>query len=255
MPVSHESSSVRRFLVTWRDPDARRIAPVGVLTFDGTYRFHYLRAARDLRSFKAFPNFPELDQEYVSPYLFPFFSARVMDRRRSDFGDYCAALALSQDADDLDLLARSGGWRQGDRVAVTEEPAVAVDGSTSYVFLVRGIGHCIGDDDQREALLASLSTGDRLDVVHDKDNKVNRRALLLTTSEGGSIGWVPDALVDYVGAVVGSADGHVTVRHRSGPEQPSYLQLVVEVRGHLPAHQTSLPALALEPNRGLAGVL
>lgn len=233
--------SVRRFLVSWRTA-SRRIAPVGQLTYDGSYRFQYLPSAGHLDGFRPFPNFPDLDGHYVSPFLFPFFGARVMDRRRADFAAWRTALALPPEADDLDLLARSGGWRQGDHASVTEEPRVAPNGSTAYAFLVRGITHRLPEAVRREDLLTSVDAGDPLTVRPDEGNEVNAHALLVVTSMGAAIGWVPDALVNFVGAVVDNG-GSLTVLRRNGPEQPPYLRLVAELTGRLSPGIAPLPGL------------
>lgn len=241
--IGHPS---RRFLVTWQGPPGTAISSVGVLTFDGNHHFHYLPALDALEGFQPFPNFPDLGAEYTSPVLFPFFATRVMDPRRPDYDDYCTALALPTVAQELDVLARTAGQRQADRVAVVEEPHVEVDGSTSYVFLVRGIRFCQPDVSAREHILMSVSEGDELGVVSDDENEVNRRALLVTTGAGGPLGWIPDALIGYVSEVLARPDARLVVVRRNGPEQPAHLRLVAGLTGSHPADRVPFPALHAE---------
>lgn len=230
----------RRFAVTWRDSGHKQTVVVAVLTYDGSYRFRYTSAARDV-DLQPFGNFPDLDGDYVSPFLFPFFVSRVMDRRRPDFAAWQAALGLPPDADDLDLLGRSGGWRQGDRAGVVEVPRVASDGATSHAFLVRGLAHLEPDPARRDALLRDVTRGDALTLRRDDQNDVDPEALLIAHRHS-ALGWVPAVLIDYVGTVV-EAGGALTVLRCNGPEQPPYLRLVVQVEGSFPPDRVPLSGL------------
>lgn len=233
----------RRFLVSWRTLD-RTILPLGELACDEeVYRYRYLPDALAHPEFRALPNFPDPVQQYHSPYLFPFFRARIMDRRRVDFPAWCEALGLPPAADDLDLLARSGGWRQADRAAVTERPAISADGTTASAFLVRGVRHRMTEAATRDAVLAGLVPGMELMLRPDENNEVNAEALVVTTAAGAGVGWVPDALVPYVGTVC-AAGGRLRVLRCNGPEWPPYLRLLVEVCGRVEPTFDPLPMLS-----------
>lgn len=248
MPASTEPH-LRRFLVTWRASD-RTIRAVGELSYAApVFEYRYLQGIEGSPTFRPFPNFPDVTKTYRSPFLFPFFRSRVMDRRRRDFAAWRDALGLPASADDLDLLARSGGWRQGDRAAVTEEPAIGADGSTSYAFFVHGVRHRIPDPEEREQALAAACAGSSAAVRSDGTNEVNPDALLVTTPGGVDLGWVPDALVGYV-RDVWSAGGQLEVLRCNGPQWPPYLRLLVEVRGRFPPDRDPLPMLP--PRRAAA---
>lgn len=245
MSAAVDASRARRFLVTWRDgAHPAGIHAVGRLVFDGRYTFAYLENAHKVKAFRPFPNFPELERSYTSVVLFPFFSARVMDRRRPERKAFLHALDLPEDAADLDVLARNEGARKGDGVAVVEEPSVGPNGATSHVFVVRGLRFALPDLETREAVLQNLQNGAVLTVELDDGNAVNPRALALSTPHGDAVGWVPDALVPYVEAVCASGDGRVVVQRRNGAEQPAHLRLLARVSGRLPAGFTTLPQLA-----------
>lgn len=245
MPGAADVVRPRRFLVTWRDGGTPAgIHAVGRLVFDGRYHFAYLENAWRVPAFRPFPNFPELDKSYSSEVLFPFFAARVMDRRRPEHTAFLRALDLREDAHDLDVLARNEGARKGDGVAVVEEPDVGPGGATSHVFVVRGLRFALPDRAAREVVLEGVQRGTVLTVRRDEGNAVNPRALALTTPQGDSVGWVPDALVPYVEAVMESGDGQVLVQRRNGPEQPAHLRLLARVSGRVPAGFQALPQLA-----------
>lgn len=165
-----------------------------------------------------------------------------MARTRPDFPSYVAALDLPLDADALDILSRSGGVSRGDRLVLTEEPAVDGDGATSATFAVRGLRFALPDPDLREQVLQELTQHARLTVRDEPKNEINRRALQVCLPDGPAVGWVPDALADYVRRVVES-DGTVVVRRCNGPEQPPHARLLVQVNGHLPLGAVTLPSL------------
>lgn len=238
----------RCFLVTWRDGgQPRGIHAIGSLTYDGRYTFRYLPTAAQSPGFRPLPGFPELDRPYEAASLFLFFAARLMDRRRPEYDDYVRALDLPPLASDLDLLARSEGVVKGDRVAVVEEPLVHHDGATEHVFVVRGVRFAAPDPADRERRLAALASGTPLGVRADSDNPVNPEALQLLAPTGEAVGWVPDALVPYVRAVLAGADGRVVVQRRNGPELPPHVRLLARVSGRLPNGVPPLPQLVTVP--------
>lgn len=249
MPGEATGAQLRRFLVTWRDgQELPAIHDVGCLSFDGSFRFHYLDAARTAPGFHPLPGLPDLTGVYgPAADLFPVFAGRVMERSRPDFASYVAALDLPRDAGDLDILARSGGVSRGDHLALTEEPTIHSDGTTGCTFLVRGLRFALPDPEVREQVLAALTGGTRLAVRDDPANDVSADALLLCTSDGVAVGWVPDALTGFVRRVVEEPAGSVTVQRRNSPAQPPHARLLVHVAGRLTPGAVTLPSLGVRP--------
>ena len=62
--------------------------------------------------------FPDLDETYWSPELFPVFQNRVMNRSRPDFADYLRHLDLPEGADPIEILRVNGGSRVTDTYEV-----------------------------------------------------------------------------------------------------------------------------------------
>lgn len=247
--LSRPDRTARRFLVTWRDGQhAPRIHPVGCLVAGDEYAFSYLPGAWSVPGFRPLPGLPDRESPRRSARLFLFFADRLMDPRRPDFQDYVRALDLPDEPDPLDLLARSEGVLKGDRVAVVEEPHVHPDGRTDHVFVVRGLRFALGDPVQRERVLAGLVPRTPLAVGADHQNPVNSQALRLSAPDGAAIGWVPDALLPYVRAVVGGSGGQVLVQRRNGPDVPPHLRLLARVTGRHPAGTLTLPQLASVPD-------
>lgn len=227
--------AVRRFAVAWRNRPLRLIAPVAVLDHSAAgYRFQYLAGVRhDVEGFRPFIGFPDLERVYESSRLWPFFDLRVMDPKRPDFPEYVRQLGLPANASRLDILSRSGGEQKGDSVLLVEAPAVADDGATESIFLVRGSRYA-GPQAQTSAAVDLLQPGSELSIIDDTSNEANADALLLTTVDGVPVGWVPDLLIDYA-RQVRAAGGHATVVQNNGRGAPWHMRLLARISGRLPA--------------------
>jgi hypothetical protein len=103
-------------------------------------------------------------------------------------------------------------------------PHVDGNGRTSCVFLVHGIRHLLGATERVD----SLRPGDRLRITPEPANPVNPRALLVTEDGNRPLGWVPDALLDYVHEV---QDGTLTVVRVNPREVGTRLRLLVRLEG------------------------
>lgn len=227
------SRAVRRFAVAWRNRQRRVITPAGVLDYRATgYRFQYLEGVGgSVEGFRPFIGFPDLNHVYESDRLWPFFDLRVMDRKRPDYPQYVRWLGLTVEASRLDILSRSGGERKGDSVLLAESPAVAEGGATEAIFLVRGVSYAVRQYGT-EAAAESLHAGDRLMLLDDSTNEANPRALLLATSDGAPVGWIPDLLVDYAHQVR-FGGGFVDLLQNNGPAAPWHARLLVRLSGRI----------------------
>lgn len=188
--------------VTWQDPRSRQYWPVGRLRVfaqgtDRRYEFVYLRGARKTGDahFRGFVGFPDLKEVYRDHELFPLFANRIMNRRRPDFGEFVTRLDLDPNtADDLDILARSGGRRVTDSIEVFAKPDLIRDGCYQTYFLSHGIRY-LNPGIQR-LLEASVQEGDRLYLQWDTQNSADPRAMSLRTEDHLSAGFVPRYLLD-----------------------------------------------------------
>jgi hypothetical protein len=220
-----------RLVVAWQNPVAGgAIVPIGLIEkTDRGYTFAYFQRARHLPGFRPLLGLGEFDRSYESLTLFPVFRQRLMDSRRPDYGRYLEILGLPRGANALRELGRSGGRRAGDSIFMVPEPHIEEDGRTTTNFFVHGPRHQPG----AEARIASLRPGETLELRDEPANPVNQHALLVT-SDGATLGYVPDLLVDYARTARAHSDVAVTVIQVNGPEAPPNLRLRVHLEGYVP---------------------
>ena len=123
-------STIDTLYVVWEDPRTSRYFVVGRLLATATregevYEFVYTRGVLTARNsgFEPFLAFPDVDREYFSTRLFPFFANRLLPLSREDYLESIERLGLSPDtASPMEVLARSGGRRATDSIEVFAPP-------------------------------------------------------------------------------------------------------------------------------------
>jgi len=195
-------TSLDQLIVTWQDPSSRRYFPVGRLSrVEGRngaiYLFVYTKGIAEAseHGFQPFPAFPDDNKPYRGAELFPFFANRLVPESRDDRRDFITSLGLDPDtASPLEVLARSGGRRATDSVEILAIPRSDAEGTyLTYFFLSHGLRHM---PEFAEGLAKQLSSGDRLYIMHDLQNPVDPRALLLRTEDNCPVGFLPRPLLD-----------------------------------------------------------
>jgi len=231
-PRDSSDSTVRsRLLVAWQHPETRTITPVGVLEERAAgYSYAYLRRALKVPGFQAFIGFDNLRSRYESPVLFSLFRQRLMDPRRPDYDRYMDVLGLDKDSPPLEVLGRSEGGRAGDSIFLLREPEITADNQTTCTFFVHGVRHIQG----ATARIARLQPDEELLLHDDHDNQFNPHAVLISASDKQQLGWIPDALVDYVQTARAEAPVSVRVKQVNDTDAPPNLRLLVQFHGHVP---------------------
>jgi hypothetical protein len=222
------TTAERHLYVAWRRPDGL-IVPVGRLTQqtrpEGTvFRFVYLKGAERHHEFPGLPGLPNLYEQYESQALFPVFANRVMPRDRADYGNFIEQLDLSVEADPFEVLGRSEGVRETDRIEVFPGAEPVSDASLCTLFFARGIRHLDGASEA----VSQLRVGDELVLVPQPSNPVNPRAMLLNTRTGSSVGWAPDYLLDLLHELdhLNGAAPVIQVEHVNPPTAAPHLRLL-----------------------------
>jgi hypothetical protein len=227
--AGQETPAPHRLLVAWQHPVTKAYGLVGHLDLPATagepYRFTYFPWAGSMPGFRPFVGFPDLQRDYESLELFPFFDNRMTPRSRADYPDLAASVGLDGHADPFEVLARTGGRRATDTIEVLAEPIIdAATGRLEVHFLVHGVSHHRVDD-----AVAALRPGDRLRVLCDVQNPSDALALALADSETCNLGWVPRyicPLVHRSAARFGWKQVAVEIVHVGDPAGPPHLRLL-----------------------------
>jgi hypothetical protein len=222
--------------VAWQDPKDRQWIPVGRLSCDGdVYRFVYTKGAQQSPNFLPFGGMLDLTTVYESQELFPLFANRLLAKTRPEYPRFLDWVDVEQGHDDpLVLLARIGGMRETDSLAIFPCPAPQPDGTYLMHFFCHGIRylppHAIETIDK-------CSPGDRLLLMPDPQNPFDRYALALRTASAAMIvGYCPRYLSrDFLTVLEADpAQTHVVVE-RVSRDAPIQLRLFCRMTAPWPA--------------------
>jgi HIRAN domain len=167
----------------------------------GRYEFVYLAGIRAIVGFEPLLAFPDFGRQYTSRTLFPFFANRLMSSRRSDYGPYLAGLSLHGQADDFEILSRSGGQRETDRFELFEEPTRDHLGNSTCAFFVRGLRYVAGAFEAAGALVP----GEPLTLRLDPDPQ-DAAAVAVLQVGGARLGYVPQYASRFVSRAIMECD-------------------------------------------------
>lgn len=229
--------SEQTLFLAWQDrAGTRQWFPVGQLNADtehSLYQFRYTEGANRAKQEAQFPlivDFPDLKKCYRAPALFPLFKNRVISSTRPDFGEYLQNLALSVEADPIEILTIDGGYRTTDSFEVFPKLVKRDDSSFVLRFFLHGSRHVSEVAQQR---CNSLGPGDKLHIAVELTNPVTPLAVQIQTDDYHMIGWVPDYLARDLATMVGVASGGYTAHVVRVNPQPAPLRhrVLIEMRG------------------------
>ncbi|GAB1542406.1 HIRAN domain-containing protein [Scytonema sp. NUACC21] len=183
----------KTLFLAWQDPISRRWFPIGRLTFDeGIYQFIYTQGVKEAEekcAFKPLSSFPCLEKIYTSTHLFPVFANRLMSRSRPDYSSFIEWLNIPNDNNDpIAILARSGGERETDTLAVFPCPEVDEQGQYHLYFFSHGLRHLPNSAIER---INQFEPGEELWLAHEFQNPYDSQALILNTKDHYIIGYCP----------------------------------------------------------------
>lgn len=197
------SEITQALFVAWQQPESRRFYPVARLALAADedcqqcYEFAYIQGAREAEQhgFQPFLSFPDLEQVYRSPELFPLFSNRLLPASRMEYPQYIDRLGLVPDkANVLEVLGRSGGARATDTVELFPLPTYDPE-FESYAtrFLAHSIRQLLPASHER---IGRLQFGDPLFPMLDCPRDNGSAAVALRTEDQIIVGYMPSYLVD-----------------------------------------------------------
>ncbi len=222
---------MKHLFLAWQDPGtSRRWYPIGRLTeTDGCYQFVYTQGAFEAQQagFCPLPSFPDLNATYESTQLFPLFSNRVLSPTRPDYAEFAEWLSLPAGEDNpFALLARSGGKRATDTLAVFPCPEKDAEGLYHIHLFIHGLSHMTPGAITRAE---TLVPGEMLLVMPDIQNPKEPQALMVRTAEMfpgdlSLLGYFPQYLIDDLAHLLKTSD-----------DQPGAIKVVVERVNPVPA--------------------
>ena len=235
--------SVKTLFLAWQDKGmSRQWFPVGRLDADinrPLYRFRYIKGAKRAKAEAGFPElleFPNLEERYDSPRLFPLFQNRVINRARPDFADYLSYLDLRVEADPIEILSTSGGSRVTDAYEVFPKLEKDEDGSFVCRFFLHGWRHVNVPAQKR---IERLEAGEQLYVTLELTNPETGFAVQFQTEDYHVIGWAPRYLVDDLVQAMAESPGNYSasvVRVNPLPP-PSKQRVLIEMSGRWNKHE------------------
>lgn len=222
--------------LAWQAPVSRNWFPVGRLDADaGRERFNFrytqgVIAAKE-HGFHPLPGFPDFNDDYCSPVLFPMFRNRILASRRKDYQEYLHSLDLDRD-DPIEILAITGGTRQTDSFEMFPKIEKQMDGSFMCRFFLHGLRYMSESARQRAE---HLQAGESLGVSIELTNPATGVAIQLTTRDYEFVGWTPRYLVsDLIHTIVDVSRIRAQVVRMNGAEVPPNRRVLIEFAGHLP---------------------
>lgn len=220
--------------VSWQNPESRAWHIVGRLRKNGSlYIFNYTKGVSKASVFQPLSGMEELESEYFSEKLFPFFSNRVLSSKRPEYKEYIGWLGLNDDnADPLTILTRSEGTRGTDNYQVVKKFNWDDEGNFKHSFNAHGLRHL---HSTAKEVVDNLNVEDEIFLCLDKQNKYDKNAVIIRTENPTHlIGYVPKFLSSCISTIVANEENKIQayVRNVSKDAPLAYL-LRCEVKGKI----------------------
>lgn len=225
------NENLKTLFLAWQDPHRRDWFPIGRLTFDGNiYKFVYIQGVKEAQEKSAFTpllSFPRLDEIYTSTHLFPVFANRLMSRSRPDYQSFMEWLDIKNENDPITILARSGGERETDTLAVFPCPEVDERGQYHLYFFSHGLRHLPSGTMER---INQLEFGEKLWLAHEFQNPYDSQALILNTEDHYIVGYCPRYLLAEIFELLQqNSNLEVRVERLNKPPTPLQFRLLCKM--------------------------
>ncbi len=214
---------MKALYIAWQDPETRRWHTVGRLSREnGHYQFVYTRGALESPRFDSLGRMRDKQKVYRSDTLFPLFANRLLASSRPEYPDYLNWMGVDETANEMQLLARSGGRRGTDQLCVYPEVEPNAAGEMEIYFFSHGLRYL---SDEEQAAISSLKPGDPLQLVPDDANEHDRYALRLETSKPVRVGYCPRYLNQDLHQIHQQTPIRLTVE-KANPDAPLQFRLL-----------------------------
>jgi len=177
--------------VAWQAPDTRDWHVVGNLQERKPgYVFKYTKGALSSSKFTKFSGMNDVSDTYVSEDLFPLFKNRLLSPRRPEYPRFMSWLGLdNEDANPIDILARTGGMRSTDNLQIFKKIELKDDGSFEHYFFLHGLSYLSESANYR---VSELQQGETLRLCLDLQNGYDSEAVVVRADKPAEIvGYCP----------------------------------------------------------------
>ncbi len=174
--------------VFWKDKDDRRKLIGQLDRVDDGFEFHYLKGAREFE-FRGLPEFPLTGDSFKRQQLFATFSSRLPSPMRPDFQSMIDSWGVSNSEDQLEVLAKSGGYSATDSMEFYE---VRNDLSRELEFRIAAMTNARFDVPQ------DLKLGESLDLKPEPTNSHDEHATFVIVRGDTKIGYVPNSYSELI---------------------------------------------------------
>lgn len=195
-------------LVIWQDVNSRQKYQIGTLNYNRqeevysfTYAFDVTR--RGLQEalnagFKGIYEFELKSETITSKELFHFFNKRLPNPKRSDYNDLLSYLGLNENASKMDFLKRTKG-RLGTDSYELISPIVKDNRDNSFNLegFIEGWQYYEG-----EKVWDQLNIGDRLKLMREPENEIDKFAVKILTLGNVHLGYVAAVYSEFISEVL-----------------------------------------------------
>lgn len=174
----------------WKDIKTRRQYIVGELSKNGHFEFKYGFEVYDAikQGFKLLISFEEIDKVYKNDILFPTFSSRLPDKKRTGIEKILSKYDLKE-FDSYRLLKRSGAKLPIDNLEFIDP--ILDDNNVSRIFYLAGTRYYIGCNGIDCTESETLGNNEVLQLELEPENKYDNNAIKVLTKKGIHIGYIP----------------------------------------------------------------
>ena len=177
--------------LVWKENVTRKQYVIGQLTKNGQFEFNYGFQVNEAigNGFKLLLSFEKLDVVYESPFMFPVFSSRLPDKKRKGIDKILKKYKLVE-YDEYKLLKASGAKLPIDNLEFID-PIFGDEDEITRLFYLAGPRHYIGCNGEDCVKSLTISTGDKLLLVFEPENKFDKNAIKIVDQNNNHIGYLP----------------------------------------------------------------
>ncbi|MGC1030311.1 HIRAN domain-containing protein [Pantoea agglomerans] len=230
--------------VAWQAPDTRDWHVVGNLqSRKSGYVFKYTKGALTSSKFTKFSGMNDVSETYVSEDLFPLFKNRLLSPKRPEYPRFMSWLGLdNQDAEPIDILARTGGMRSTDNLQIFKKIELDEDGNFEHYFFLHGLGYL---DESANRRVSELNPGEMLRLCLDLQNPYDSEAVVVRADKPAEIvGYCPRYFAKVIKSLLINNPKSVSlVVEKISNDAPHNYRLLCKITGRVSPSERELFSL------------